>query len=68
MQKYVQLHDRLAECYAKIPYKQYFFSSEDTQEATCKREREDLSEHINSDEMNFDNILKERLAFLESKK
>ncbi len=65
MQKLEQFSQRLSYCYAKVPYLKYFNSSEDAQEEICRKEREDLSEYLNSDSMNFENVLKERINALE---
>jgi hypothetical protein len=61
MEKFTQLHDRLALCYNRIPYNQYFTLSEDAKEETCLKERQAVVEGLNSDSMNFENILKDRI-------
>ena len=48
-----------------LPYKFYFFSSEEVKEQSCKKERDDLIDYLNSDAMNFENIIKERIKLLE---
>jgi hypothetical protein len=65
MDKFVNLQEKLVNCYIKIPHKKYFFLPEEIQEQTCLKERNDLTEFLNSDRMNFDNILKDRVEFLE---
>ena len=64
MEKFGQLHDRLSLCYNRIPYHKYFALSEDAKEETCLKERQAVVEALNSDAMNFENVLKDRINVL----
>ncbi len=66
MQKFVELHTNLGKCYGNIPYYVYFHNPPETQEKICKKEREEFIEYANSDNMNFDNLLRERIKSYES--
>jgi len=65
METFTQLHERLAKCYNKINYKQYYFLSDEEKDEFCAKERASLADHLNSDAMNFENIVKQRISFLQ---
>lgn len=67
MEKYHQLHKQLALCYNRKDYIDYFNLSDEEKERVCKREREELSDYLQTDSVNFDNVLKERIQYWESK-
>lgn len=67
MEKYLRLHNNLEKCYTKISFIQYVTLSDEVKENTCKAEREALAEYVNSDAMNHEHILKERINYLKSK-
>ena len=64
MDKLNQIHSKLANCYSKVSYKEYFFWNEEMKEEICLKEREALTEYLNSDALNFENIVKESIANL----
>jgi hypothetical protein len=64
MDKLNQIHDKLANCYSKVSYKDYFFWTEEMKEETCLKEREALTEYLNSDALNFENLVKHSIANL----
>ncbi len=61
MEKYLKLTKNLENCYLKKSYKLYLISSEEEKENTCKAERQALAEYVNSDALNHENIVKERI-------
>lgn len=67
MEKFVNLHTKLAYCYSKIPYIKYLQLSDDEKDEICSRERNAAVEQMNSDAMNFENILKDRINLLKGK-
>jgi hypothetical protein len=67
MEKFVNLHNKLAYCYSKIPYNKYLELSDDEKDEICSRERQAAVEQLNSDSMNFENILKDRINLLKGK-
>jgi hypothetical protein len=61
MEKLYTLHSNLEFCFTRTPYYKHVLLPEDQQDEVCKREKEALVAHINSDEMNFESILKNEL-------
>jgi hypothetical protein len=62
MERFIQLHEKLYLCYNKISYKDYLIWSDEQKDETCLKEREALVEYLNSDKMDFENVVKENLA------
>ena len=61
MEKFNSLYIELERCYSTVDPTTYFSLSEDQQASLCLREKEALSQHFQSDQMNFENILKHKL-------
>jgi hypothetical protein len=66
MEKFLKLHQNLERCYLKISFIQYVTSSDEVKENTCKLERDALVEYLNSDALNHENILKDKIKYLKS--
>lgn len=64
MEKFVNLHTKLAYCYSKFPFNKYLQLPDDEKDEICSRERHAVVEQMNSDAMNFENILKDRITLL----
>jgi hypothetical protein len=67
MEKYDELYNKLANCYKKIHLTEYKRLAEEDRDAICQREKADFKNYVNSDSMNFQELVKERLAQMESK-
>jgi hypothetical protein len=67
MEKYQELLRNVGLCYQRINYVKYFNSSEDEKSEACKKERDNLSEYINSDDFNFKNFVEEKLKKVQEK-
>jgi hypothetical protein len=61
MEKYLKLYANLEKCYLKLSYTEYVMSPDEVKENTCKTERDALADYVNSDAMNHENILRERI-------
>jgi len=66
MEKYLKLKANLEKCYIKLSYAEYLMSSDEVKENTCKAERDALTGYLNSDSMNHENILRERIDQFQS--
>jgi hypothetical protein len=67
MEKFADLHTKLAICYRRVPYVKYLQLSEEEKDEICTRERQAVVEQLNSDSMNFENILKDKINHLKGK-
>jgi hypothetical protein len=67
MDKLIELHEKVSLCYSKIPWKAYQSLSQDEKERICKKEREEFVTYVDSDSLNHDNILKEKMTQLDGK-
>jgi len=64
MEKFSELHSRLAVCYSKMDYLKYFSLSDDERDEVCAKERQAAADFLKSDAMNFENILTNRINYL----
>jgi hypothetical protein len=69
METFTLLYEDLHNCYSqKARYSEdYLKLSNFQRSALCQKERDNLIFHLNSDQMIFENILKERLRWMKSK-
>jgi hypothetical protein len=69
METFALLYEDLHNCYSqKARYSEDYLKLSDVQRNNlCKKERDNLVFHLNSDQMLFENILKERLRWMKSK-
>ena len=61
MDKFNELNRKVGLCFQKTNYANYFYSSQEDKDSTCRKERDEFIEYINSDSMDFKNILNEKL-------
>ena len=67
MENFVKSYENFAFCFRNINYQsEYLKLSEEDRKKVCDNERKNFLEVLNSDEMNFSNFLKLRIATLKS--
>lgn len=67
MEQLHTLHSRLGKCYQKYNYVQYHHLNEDSKNKICKAEKDVLINFLNTDSLNHENILKQKISEEESK-
>jgi hypothetical protein len=65
MDKFLELNDKLSQCYHRFHFSDYLRLSNDEKEQVCSKEKTDLRNYLNSDSMSHENILKEKLSYYE---
>lgn len=69
MENFVKTYENFAFCYRKLNYQsEYLKLTEEDRKQVCGNERKNFLDVLNSDEMNFSNFLKLRIANVKSKK
>jgi hypothetical protein len=66
MDKFISLHEKISQCYKRINYQKYYFLSDEDREKVCKKEREDFVLYLNSDDVSFENMVKEKISQIDS--
>jgi len=60
MDKLFELNKKIGLCYQKINYIKLFNSSQEEKDSACRKERDEYIEFVNSDALNFKNIVEEK--------
>ena len=60
-ERYIEANNNLAKCYGATSADQWKQLSASQQEGLCKAERDAVTSFLNSNQVNFANIIKERL-------
>ena len=60
MEKLFELNKKVGLCFQKINYLKYLHSSQEEKDSACRKERDDYIEYINSDALNFKNLVEEK--------
>lgn len=60
MDKLFELNKKIGLCFQKINYIKYFKSSQEEKDSACRKERDDYIEYVNSDALNFRNLVEEK--------
>ena len=60
MDRLFELNKKIGLCFQKINYIKYFQSSEEEKEAACRKERDEYIEYVNSDALDFKNVVEEK--------
>lgn len=67
MDHFIELHDKVFNCYRKISWKAYQNLSDDDKEYICKKERDALVAYVDSDSLNHENVLNEKIKVMKGK-
>ncbi len=67
MNKFMDLFEKLSNCYNRIHYLDYLKLSSDEKDDVCSKEKADLRNFLNSDSLSNENILKEKISYSEGK-
>jgi hypothetical protein len=62
MDKFLELHDKLSHCYYRYHFSDYLKLSDEEKDELCIKEKTDLRNYLNSNNMSHENILKEKLS------
>jgi len=60
MDKFLELNKKIGLCFQKINYIKYFNSSQEEKDSACRKERDEYIEYVNSDALNFRNLVEEK--------
>jgi len=60
MDKLFEMNKKIGLCFQTINYIKYFQSTDEDKDAACRKERDDYIEYVNSDALNFKNIVEEK--------
>lgn len=60
MDKLFELNKKIGLCFQKINYIKYFQSTDEEKDTACRKERDDYIEYVNSDALNFKNVVEEK--------
>lgn len=67
MEKFRELNRNVGLCFQKINYSKYFYSSKEEKSAACRKERDELTEYVNSDSFKFKGIVEEKFEKVQGK-
>jgi hypothetical protein len=65
MDKFLEFHDKLSQCYHRIHFTDYIRLSDEEKDEVCSKEKSDLRNYLNSNNMLNQNILREKLSHYE---
>jgi len=63
MEKLTILHRSLYDCYRKVHFKDFFKLSEEDREKLCANERQAFNDHLNSENLEASNLIREKLNY-----
>ncbi len=65
MEKFLELHEKLSQCYHRIHFTDYIRLPDEEKEEVCSKEKTDLRNYLSSNNMSHENILREKLSHYE---